>query len=113
VLIPFITDGAGAGMCIEDAAVLAGLLADPHIKTSQDLEAVFAVFDQMRRSRGESLVQSSRVVGDVYEWRYKGTGRNFEKCKAEIQRRNDVIANVDIEEMIREGREQVGSRLNG
>jgi len=104
--------GAGAGMCIEDAAVMAELIADPEVKTGKDVEAVFGVFDELRRTRGEFLVQSSRLIGDVYEWRAEQTGRDFAKCQAEIQKRNDQIANVDIEEMVREGREKVHQRMN-
>jgi salicylate hydroxylase len=58
---------AGAGLCIEDSAVIAELLADPQVRTQDDLNAVFATFNAQRRSRGQWLVQSSRWVGDCYD----------------------------------------------
>lgn len=103
--------GAGAGFCIEDSAVMAELLADKRVKSQTDLEAVFATFDAERRPRGHWLVQSSRRVGDCYEWRAEGIGRDFGKMEAEINERNGVIANVDVSKMCEHAREELGKRL--
>lgn len=105
--------GAGAGFCIEDSAVLAELLADRRVLSAEHLEAVFATFDAVRRPRGNWLVQSSRRIGDCYEWRAEGVGRDFRAIEAEINSRNSTIADVDCKEMCRQARHQLGERLSG
>lgn len=103
--------GAGAGFCIEDSAILAGLLDDARVTSRDQLEAVFATFDSERRERGQWLVQSSRWIGDCYEWRAEGVGRDFKKIEEEINTRNGIIANVDLGNMARQAREELGKRL--
>jgi salicylate hydroxylase len=105
--------GAGAGLCIEDSAVLAELLADRRVLSGEHLEAVFATFDAVRRPRGNWLVQSSRRIGDCYEWRAEGVGRDFEAIEAEINDRNSTIADVDCKDMCHQARRQLGERLSG
>lgn len=89
--------GAGAGFCIEDSAILAELLNDDAVRSHADLEAAFAAFDGVRRERCQWLVQSSRRIGDCYEWRAEGVGRDFKKIEREINERLDIIADIDIE----------------
>lgn len=89
--------GAGAGFCIEDSAILAELLKDEAVRSHADLEAVFAAFDAVRRERCQWLVQSSRRIGDCYEWRATGVGRDFKKIENEINERLSIISNIDIE----------------
>jgi salicylate hydroxylase len=103
--------GAGAGFCIEDSAVLAGLLADDRVKEPRDLEAVFETFNAERKERGHWLVQSSRHIGDCYEWRAKDIGNDFEKIKEEIRTRNGTIADVDVVAMCQKARKELGKRL--
>lgn len=91
--------GAGAGFCMEDSAVLSSLLADERVKTSSDIEAVFQTFDDVRKTRSQWLVASSRHIGDCYEWRADGIGDDFAKIEADINHRNGIIANVDIAAM--------------
>ena len=105
--------GAGAGLCIEDSAVLAELLADSRVLSGEHLEAVFATFDAVRRPRGNWLVQSSRRIGDCYEWRAEGVGQEFKAIEAEINSRNSTIANVDCKEMCYEARRELGKQLSG
>ena len=89
--------GAGAGFCIEDSAILAELLKDDAVRSHADLEAVFAAFDAVRRERCQWLVQSSRRIGDCYEWRASGVGRDFKKIESEINERLGIISDIDIE----------------
>ena len=103
--------GAGAGFCIEDSATMAELLADERVTTQKDLEAVFATFDAERRERGHWLVQSSRWIGDCYEWRAAGVGRDFGKIEAEINERNGIIANIDMVKMCEHAREELSKKL--
>ncbi|KPM45263.1 hypothetical protein AK830_g1246 [Neonectria ditissima] len=64
-----------------------------------EIERALEVYDAVRRERGESLVQSSRRIGDTYEWMADGIGADFAKIEAEINHRNGVIANVNVGEM--------------
>lgn len=105
--------GAGAGMCIEDSAVMAELLADDAVNNSRDVEAVFSTFHDVRRERGQGLVHSSSRIGNVYEWRAEGVGSDFGKMEEEINWRNDVIGgeDVDVGEMCRIARERLREKL--
>ncbi|KAL4803787.1 hypothetical protein BDV18DRAFT_39465 [Aspergillus unguis] len=104
--------GSGAGFCIEDTAVLAGLLADPLVQTHSDLQTALAVFDASRRERTQWLVQSSRFIGDCYEWRAEGVGRDFKRIEEAINTRNGIIMNADVGGMCRDAsgllREKLG-----
>ncbi|KAF4981771.1 hypothetical protein FZEAL_2493 [Fusarium zealandicum] len=103
--------GAGAGFCIEDSAVMAELLADDRVQASRDLEAVFAVFDACRRERTQWLVQSSRRIGDCYEWRADGVGRDFGKIEREINERLETISGIDLDAVCKDAREDLRKRL--
>ena len=91
---------------------MAELLADEHVRTQHDLEAVFAMFDEQRRSRGQWLVQSSRWIGDCYEWRAKGIGNDLKKIEAEINERNGIIANIDMQKLCDKAKEDLRKRLS-
>lgn len=76
---------------------MAELLADDQVKDAADIEAAFTVFDINRRERCQWLVHSSRFIGDAYEWRAPGVGDDFKKIESEINRRNGIIGNFDVE----------------
>ncbi|KAF7591626.1 hypothetical protein BBP40_001265 [Aspergillus hancockii] len=105
--------GAGAGFCIEDTAVLATLFEDERVSTHKDLEAVLATYDFSRLERSQWLVQSSRFIGDSYEWQAAGVGKDFKKIEEAINYRNGVIANVDVVKMCEDARKCLGKRLPG
>lgn len=105
--------GAGAGFCIEDSFVMAELLADPAVTAPEHLESVLAAFDHSRRERSQWLVQSSRWIGDCYEWQAKGIGRDLEKIEAEINERIEVISNYDLDWACRNAKDDVRNRLGG
>lgn len=104
--------GAGAGFCIEDSAVLATLLADERVNSHADIEAAFTAFDANRRERGQWLVQSSRFIGDAYEWRAEGCGDDFTKIESEINRRNGIIGDFDIEDGCRDAMKELDKFLS-
>ena len=107
--------GAGAGICIEDAAVMADLLADPqvHAAGSKGLTAAFQAFSDTRKERTQWLVQSSRREGDLYEWRADGVGDDFEKIHQECKQRCETIWNGQIDDMIHEANCSLRSILDG
>ncbi|KAF5000514.1 hypothetical protein FGRMN_1681 [Fusarium graminum] len=103
--------GAGAGFCIEDSAVMAELLADERVKNYSDLEAAFAAFDGSRRERTQWLVESSRFVGDAYEWRAKGVGKDIPRIEQEINKRIGIISDVEIAKSCEMARELLKEKL--
>lgn len=102
--------GAGAGFCIEDSAFLAELLSS--VDSSRDLPSVFETFDECRRERSQWLVQSSRWIGDCYEWLADGIGSDMAKIESEINERNGIIANFDLEGEVAQAKVDLQKRLD-
>ena len=101
--------GAGAGFCIEDACVLAALINDVNAATAdsgkdkaQQLRAAFQTYDSIRLERTKWLVESSRFVGEMYEWQDPGIGSDAEKCGHEIEWRSHRIWDYDVDQMMKE-----------
>ena len=90
--------GAGAGLCIEDAASLATLLASDKVNSHAAAEAALSLYDELRRERGAWLVQSSRHIGNTYEWLAPGIEDDLVKVEKEINKRNSMIADFDVQE---------------
>lgn len=67
--------------------------------SAQQVEKALRIFDEERRERGAWLVQSSRFIGNVYEWLGEGVGDDLEKVEKEIVLRNGKIANVSVKAM--------------
>ena len=57
--------GAGAGQAIEDALVLAELLADPRVEEVADIARAFHAYDSIRRPRAQRVASTSRTAGEV------------------------------------------------
>ncbi|KAF3760951.1 putative salicylate hydroxylase [Cryphonectria parasitica EP155] len=104
--------GAGAGFCIEDAAFLASLLADPQVTEPLHVEVVFAVYDAHRRARTQWLVRSSRRAGNLYEWLTQDVGTDFARMERELAQRLGHIWDFDLEDSIREATKDLHRRLN-
>lgn len=104
--------GSGAGLAIEDSAVLAELLAEERVESASDIEAVFAVFNQVRKDRGQWLVKASRRAGDLYEWRTEDAGKDFKKIEEAINRSNAVIAEVNVRGLCNEAIKVLARRLD-
>ncbi|KAJ3542736.1 hypothetical protein NM208_g3935 [Fusarium decemcellulare] len=102
--------GAGAGICIEDAAVLASLLAHEKVQSSSDIKAVFAAFDKSRRARTQWVVQKSRRGGDLYQLRTE-LGNDFEKIAHELKETLPVVWNYNIKDAIEEATVDLEGRL--
>lgn len=62
--------GAGAGMCLEDAYIMSNLMAEA--KGIEDLEDVFRAYDTVRRPRTQRLVETSREAGTLYDFELEG-----------------------------------------
>ncbi|WVQ68032.1 uncharacterized protein L199_006238 [Kwoniella botswanensis] len=98
--------GAGAGMCIEDVAMMAELLNDHKVRQQglKGVEIAVKTFSQTRTERTQWLVRSSRRSGDLYEWRVEGIGKDIEKIQKECKESNEKIWNAQITEMVKEAK---------
>lgn len=77
-----------------------------------DIDAVFASFDASRRERDQWLVLSSRRAATVYEWQLPRTGRGyFEEMKQDIEARQLVCWEVDLDGEIGEAKSDLKRRL--
>ena len=99
--------GAGAGFCIEDAAVLAALMESVGTVESvkgkaERVRAAFETYNAVRLERAQWLVDSSRFVGEMYEWRDQEVGRDAERCAREIEWRSRRIWDYDVDGMMGE-----------
>ncbi|KAI7772246.1 hypothetical protein LZL87_007607 [Fusarium oxysporum] len=103
---PFL--GAGACMGVEDALVLAITLdlALDHINEegaqsrTKAISAAFQAYSSVRRERSQWLVQGSRDIGDLYQWRNPKTGRDSHKCKVELVEHQRRIWDFNVNEMV-------------
>lgn len=112
--------GAGAGICIEDSAILAELLhtawnrleiQSTQVTKTETLEHVLQVFDAVRRERTQWLVQSSRESVELYEWRDRLCKRDPAKLKEQVLWRNHKIWRVDIKDMVAEANRKLEEQI--
>jgi len=105
--------GAGAGMCIEDAAIMAEIFADERVAKNgrKGVEAAFEAYNRQRLERTQWLVQSSRRSGNLYEWRAEGVGKDFAKIEKEVRERCEAIWNGQVTDFIAEAKEILGQVL--
>ncbi|PYH98413.1 FAD/NAD(P)-binding domain-containing protein [Aspergillus ellipticus CBS 707.79] len=102
--------GAGAGCGIEDAAVLCAVLEMATQRmaaaTSQEKAALTRValetYDAIRRERAQWLVDSSRAIGNLYEWQDAQAGSDAAKCHDEAFWRSHRIWDYDIGAMMQQ-----------
>ena len=101
--------GAGVGMGIEDDLVLATVLVEMltsvergEVNKASAVRAAWITYDRIRRERTQWLVSSSRVIGEVLEWRYEGSKDDFDKCLQELTWRSHKIWNFDEKAMVQE-----------
>ena len=107
--------GAGAGACIEDAAILAELLLEAKNVSQRQacpdtatlLEKTFAAYEAVRLERTQWLVASSRRTGDIFDWMDPECGRDPAKMEQELLWRHNKIWWADIEAMVSEAKEHL------
>lgn len=109
--------GAGAGYGVEDALALAELLAAAASHrlsakpTRTTIPEVLAVYNEMRYDRCQALVESSRTVGEMYEWQHDATRQDTERFNREFYDRCHRIWDFAVDDMVRNGQEALESRL--
>ncbi|KIW30958.1 uncharacterized protein PV07_02646 [Cladophialophora immunda] len=89
--------GAGAGMAIEDAAVLSRLLGEIKRPEAIQLVKAFAAYDVARRGRDQQLVTASRDAGVLYEFERPGVEDDIEQIRHILRNQWDWVWNLDIE----------------
>jgi salicylate hydroxylase len=97
--------GAGAGMALEDAYVLSGLLGE--VKEVDGIEAAFSVYDAIRRDRTQKLVITSREGGQMYELEDEDIGDNVEKLRHNLDARQRWIWDHDLKKDMAKAREML------
>lgn len=96
--------GAGAGQAIEDAHVLAELLADPQVTTPEHVTAAFKAYDAVRRPRSQRVVTSSKENADLLCLCYEGVVDDEQKLKETWNERFRWLWDIDIEEQAERAR---------
>ncbi|KAF2177867.1 FAD/NAD(P)-binding domain-containing protein [Zopfia rhizophila CBS 207.26] len=84
--------GAGAGMCIEDAYILSSLMGEAN--SVEDLERVFKAYDESRRPRTQKIVKTSKEAGMLYEFELEGD--DLEAVEKNMTSRMSWIWDVDL-----------------
>ncbi|KAL6907139.1 FAD/NAD(P)-binding domain-containing protein [Trichoderma evansii] len=115
--------GAGAGMGIEDALVIATLLKkvaetrgldESSDAKNRTLEAAFKAYDSVRRERGQWVVSSSRFAGNSAQWRNPGIGSDSTLYAKDLTERINKVFSYDwkssLIEAIDEYEHQLGVR---
>lgn len=111
--------GAGAGIGVEDATVLAGLFemvattlrGSSGASCADSVRAALAAYETVRLPRSRWVVESSRILGELYEWQYAPTGQDKDKCEKEVNWRSRRIWDYDINEMMRQTAEEYQKQL--
>jgi salicylate hydroxylase len=99
--------GAGAGQGLEDAWLLARLLADPQVLASRP-QAVLEVYDVIRRPRACRVQRTSREAGELYELRDPAVADNEQLLGKTLAQRFDWLWDHDLQSDLQEAREQLG-----
>lgn len=99
--------GAGAGQGLEDAWLLARLLADPQVLASRP-QAVLEVYDAIRRPRACRVQRTSWEAGELYELRDPAVDDNEPLLSKTLAERFDWLWSHDMQGDLQEAREQLG-----
>lgn len=84
--------GAGAGQCIEDALIMSSLLKE--VNDIKDLERAFSTFNEVRKSRTQKLVKTSKEAGMLYDFELEGD--DLDKVERNFTTRMEWIWNHDL-----------------
>ncbi|OAA39760.1 Aromatic-ring hydroxylase-like protein [Metarhizium rileyi] len=103
--------GAGAGQAIEDAHVLAELLADPSVTSKEHVESVFHAYDAVRRPRSQQVVAGSREIAETLCLSCRGIGDDADKLKETWQERFHWLWDIDLQEQVDNARQIMLQRI--
>lgn len=99
--------GAGAGQGLEDAYFLARMLGDPQVSID-NLSALLAAYDALRRPRACRVQRTSWEAGELYELRDPGVGDDELALSSTLESRFDWLWNHDLGADVAEARALLG-----
>ena len=88
--------GAGAGQGLEDALVLANMLANPKL-TAENIKLVSKIYEEIRLERAVKVQQTSHESGEIYEF-YAPKYQSFEEIGAHLAHRFDWLWQHSLEQ---------------
>ncbi|KAK0621974.1 hypothetical protein B0T17DRAFT_494451 [Bombardia bombarda] len=106
--------GAGGGMGVEDALVLAAVLEavandmaagsgeKEKLRKSEMVEAALRAYNNVRYERTQAVVRATRDAVDLFQWQDGEVGSDAEKFGREITWRFKDIWEYDVEGMVKE-----------
>lgn len=103
-------NGAGAGMGIEDAAVLSAILASDAVTRPEHLAPALQAYDAARRDRGHWLVRASRELGKIYDWQGE-YGNDMGRIEGQLRDMQKVLFDVDVAGMCDEAVADAAQRI--
>jgi len=107
--------GGGAGAGIEDALVLAevlAVLANRSSSKDSGISEALAVYSEVRYERSQWLVQSSRHIVELFTWKDREYGTDIEKFGQDIKERSHKLWDYDTAGMIQETLQKLEKRLS-
>ncbi|KAH8196241.1 hypothetical protein TruAng_009598 [Truncatella angustata] len=109
--------GAGAGCGIEDALALAELLSavsrrlGDNVPIETLVAAALETYNEVRYERCQWLVQSSRIVGEMFEWRQSKISTGPEAFARDLSSRCHTIWDFDTEEMVASAHKKFNGKM--
>lgn len=97
--------GAGAGQGLEDAVILAGLLAQKNLQIDQ-LGDVSAIYEKLRLKRACLVQRTSRESGEIYEC-YSSQYTSFAQIGEHLEHRFDWLWQHDLQQDLVDARQQL------
>ena len=92
--------GQGAGQAIEDALVITSLLAK--VQSVNQIPNALMVYNQVRRPRGQRVVETSRESGRLLGMMLEGGGSDVQKMREHLKTRMHWIWHRDMVDQVRE-----------
>ncbi|GIJ86780.1 hypothetical protein Asppvi_005675 [Aspergillus pseudoviridinutans] len=107
--------GGGAGAGMEDALVLAEVLAalaGRPVVSAEVISEALAVYSEVRYERSQWLVKSSRRVAELFTWKDPQYGSDKEKISRDIASRSHQLWDYDTDGMVMDTLMTLKSRLS-
>ncbi|KAJ4343983.1 hypothetical protein N0V95_006468 [Ascochyta clinopodiicola] len=96
--------GAGAGSGIEDCLTLAALLQNvserSKLRRPNAVRVALQVYNDVRYDRSQWIMDTSRAIGEIYEFQGLNSGSDHAKIAHEIHDRSHQIWDYDIDAMV-------------
>ncbi|KAI2613434.1 FAD/NAD(P)-binding domain-containing protein [Hypoxylon sp. NC1633] len=109
---PFL--GAGGAMGIEDALAMAAAmqLVSKSGTSASSIAAALQAFSAVRLERSQAVVQSSREMGVIFQWRDPAAGNDGEMFRVEAEQRTSKVWDFDVDGMVDQIRVEFEQRLD-